>query len=423
LPANSDDRAVAIEVRGLSKSFRVATSQPDTLKERFVHPFRAAEFKELQVLRNISFDVRRGEFFGVVGRNGSGKSTLLKLLASIYGADRGRIRVAGTISPVIELGVGFHPEMSARDNVITNGLMLGLTPGEARKRFDAVIEFAELEDFVGLKLKNYSSGMRARLAFAIAIQVDPDVLLLDEVLAVGDPPFARRCHETFGELKEKRRSTVVVVSHSMPNIERYCDRAMMLEAGRIDCHGDPTVVGARYASLRAAHGAALPRRAPVQIVRMGAIDSDGKWTEETDPRIERPLVFRLILDADEPLESAKLQLWLTTIHGARVFTPPPIPLEGDAERLGNGEPVYVSVEIENRLAAGRYNVNALVTSGQGYFAGSSEVASSAFSVPHTGKTGAGLVLLKYDIRTRALKRRGKTDSGEPGADKAGASRP
>ncbi len=187
MPANRDDRAVAIEVRGLCKSFRVATGQPDTLKERFVHPFRATEYRELEVLRDISFDVHRGEFFGIVGRNGSGKSTLLKLLASIYRADRGRIRVAGTISPIIELGVGFHPEMSARDNVITNGLMLGLTPAEARRRFDAVIEFAELEDFVDMKLKNYSSGMRARLAFAIAIQIDPEILLLDEVLAVGRP--------------------------------------------------------------------------------------------------------------------------------------------------------------------------------------------------------------------------------------------
>jgi ABC-type polysaccharide/polyol phosphate transport system ATPase subunit len=404
LPAKRDDKALAIEVRGLCKTFRLATRRPDTLKERFVHPFRAAEYRNLEVLRNISFDVRRGEFFGVVGRNGSGKSTLLKLLASIYRPDRGRIRVAGTISPIIELGVGFHPEMSARDNVITNGLMLGLTPAEARRRFDAVIEFAELEDFVDLTLKNYSSGMRARLAFAIAIQVDPEVLLLDEVLAVGDPPFARRCHETFQDLKRRGKSTVVLVTHSVPNVERYCDRAMMLEAGRIDCHGDPSEVGARYTSLRAAPYAELRRRAPVRILRMDVLDK-GK-TETVEPG--KPLRLRLILDADRPLESARLRLWLTTNTGATIFAPPPIPLEGDAERLGTGERVHVGVTIENKLAAGQYSAHALVTSGEGFGTGSSEMVSSQFSVPTNGNREAGFMSLNYDIRARAVRTETKT---------------
>jgi ABC-type polysaccharide/polyol phosphate transport system ATPase subunit len=385
-------------VRGLSKTFRLATRQPDTLKERVVHPFRAAEFRDLEVLRDISFDVRRGEFFGVVGRNGSGKSTLLKLLASIYRADRGRIRVAGTISPIIELGVGFHPEMSARDNVITNGLMLGLTPAEARRRFDAVIEFAELEDFVDLKLKNYSSGMRARLAFSIAIQVDPEVLLLDEVLAVGDPPFARRCHETFQDLKRRGNSTVVLVTHSVPNVERYCDRAMMLEGGRIECIGDPREVGARYASLRAAPHAELRRRAPVRILRLDVLDKG--MTDTVKPG--EPLRLRLILDADEPLESARLRLWLTTSTGATIFAPPPTPLEGDAERLGTDARVHIAVTIENKLAAGQYHVHALVTSGEGFGAGSSEMVSSPFSVPTNGDRETGFMSLDYHVRARAV---------------------
>jgi energy-coupling factor transporter ATP-binding protein EcfA2 len=293
--------------------------------------------------------------------------------------------------------------MSARDNVITNGLMLGLTPAEAQRRFDAVIEFAELEDFVDMKLKNYSSGMRARLAFAIAIQVEPDVLLLDEVLAVGDPPFARRCQETFEELKKRRRSTVVFVSHSMPNIERHCDRAMMLEGGRIECQGDPIEVGSRYTSLQSAPRTGLRRPAPVKILRLGAVDSEGRWTDTVEPRVGKPLALRLILDADEPLESARLRLWLTTSKGDKVFAPPPILLEGDAERLGTGEQVYVSVRIENRLSAGRYNAHAVVTTGDGYFPGSSEIVSSAFHIAANGGAQAGLVSLGYDIETRAVR--------------------
>ena len=402
MAARGEDRDVAIDVRGLCKSFRIATRQPETLKERFVHPFKETEFRELEVLRNISFQVHRGEFFGVVGRNGSGKSTLLKLIASVYRADRGRIRVAGTISPIIELGVGFHPELSARENVITNGLMLGLTPAEARKRFDAVIEFAELEDFVDMKLKNYSSGMRARLAFAIAIQVEPDVLLLDEVLAVGDPPFAERCHETFEELKRRRRTTVVLVANSPFHIERHCDRAMMLEKGRIDCTGDPKEVGARYMSLRVAPYAELPRRAPVRILTIGPTDSDGHWTEQVEPSLGTPLVIRLLIDADEPLESPRLRLWLTSRTETRVFAPPPILLEGDAERLGTGEQVWVSVWIEHRLAAGRYSVHALVTSGEGLDAGSSEIASSTFFVSGIGLPETGEVSLNYVVESFAL---------------------
>lgn len=391
-------------MRGLHKSFQIANRQAESLKERFVHPFRAVDSRELQVLRDISFEVGRGEFFGVVGRNGSGKSTLLKLIASVYRVDRGRIRVAGTISPLIELGVGFHPEMAARDNVITNGLMLGLSPAEARRRFDAVIDFAELQDFTDMKLKNYSSGMRARLAFAIAIQVDPDVLLLDEVLAVGDPPFAERCHETFEELKRRGRTTVMLVTNAMPNIVRHCDRAMMLEGGRIELLGDPSEVGARYNSLKSAPHARMFGRAPVTIMKMGALDPEGNWTDTVAPRVGKSLRLRLILDADEPLEAARLRLWITSSSGTTVFAPPPIPLEGDAERLGRGEQVFVSVGIENRLEAGKYNAHAFVTSGEGFLPRTSEVVSSTFDVPANGKPDAGLVSLQYEVDTEAVGR-------------------
>src|SRR5918911_4009083 len=198
--AGPDRRYAAIEVRDLEKTFRIPKQQVHTLKERALHPFRGTTFDELRVLRGISFDVLEGEFFGIVGRNGSGKSTLLKCLAGIYRADAGEIRVAGRISPFIELGVGFNPDLTARDNVVINAVMMGLTPREARARFDEIIDFAELEEFVDLKLKNYSSGMQVRLAFAVMVQSGAEILLIDEVLAVGGAPFPQRRLDEFRPL-------------------------------------------------------------------------------------------------------------------------------------------------------------------------------------------------------------------------------
>ena len=179
-----------------------------------------------------------GEFFGIAGRNGSGKSTLLKCMAGIYQAD-GDIWVRGRLSTFIELGVGFNPDLAARDNVVMNGIMLGLTPREARKRFDSVIEFAELEEFKDLKLKNYSSGMHVRLAFSVAIQVDADILMIDEVLAVGDAAFQQKCFDVFNDLRE-RGSTIIFVTHDMGALQRFCDRALLLERGGRSTSARPT---------------------------------------------------------------------------------------------------------------------------------------------------------------------------------------
>src|SRR5215213_3631416 len=183
-PAGAE-RPVVIEARGVDKAFRIPEHRVDSLRERATHPFRRIAYREHRALRGISFDVRQGEFFGVVGRNGSGKSTLLKILSSIYQADAGRIRIGGRLAPFIELGVGFNPELTARENVALNGVMMGLGRREAARRLDSVLDFAGLREFVDLKLKNYSSGMTVRLAFAVMIQSDFDILLIDEVLAVG----------------------------------------------------------------------------------------------------------------------------------------------------------------------------------------------------------------------------------------------
>jgi ABC-type polysaccharide/polyol phosphate transport system ATPase subunit len=235
----------AVVVEGVSKKFEIPHEVSHTLKERALHPFRRSQKHILQALQEVSFSVEKGEFFGVVGRNGSGKSTLLKCMAGIYRADRGTIGIAGRLSTFIELGVGFNPDLEAEDNIILNGVMLGLTPREARRRAGAVIEFAGLEEFTELKLKNYSSGMLVRLAFSVMVQVDADVLLIDEVLAVGDAAFQQKCFDEFNRIRDEGR-TVLLVTHAMSAVERFCDRAMLLERGRVVDIGEPNRIANEY---------------------------------------------------------------------------------------------------------------------------------------------------------------------------------
>src|SRR5919109_353580 len=239
---------VLIEVRDVYKTFRVPKHRSDTFKERATHPFMRGEFRELRALRGVSFDVRRGEFFGIVGRNGSGKSTLLKILASIYRADRGRIRMAGRLAPFIELGVGFNPELTARENVALNGVMMGLSRREAERRLAAVLDFADLADFVDLKLKNYSSGMLVRLAFAVMVQADADIMLIDEVLAVGDASFAQKCMDVFQQKRDAGK-TLVLVTHDMATVQSFCDRGMLLHDGQQLYTGHPEEAVLRYFRL------------------------------------------------------------------------------------------------------------------------------------------------------------------------------
>jgi len=239
----------------VSKAFKLPHLQYHTLKERVLHPFSFREFDVLQAVDDVSFEVARGEFFGIVGRNGSGKSTLLKCLAGIYDIDHGELYVRGRLSPFIELGVGFNPDLTARDNVAINAIMLGLTRQQARERFDEIIAFAELEEFLDLRLKNYSSGMIVRLAFSIAIQVDAEILLIDEVLAVGDVAFQQKCFDEFYRLKAEGR-TVLFVTHSMGDVQRFCDRAMLLERGHVVDIGDPATIARRYNEIN--FGQVLP---------------------------------------------------------------------------------------------------------------------------------------------------------------------
>jgi ABC-type polysaccharide/polyol phosphate transport system ATPase subunit len=221
----------AIELRGISKTFHLPHQQRTTVKEYFLHPFSRSTYEVQRALDEISLSVARGEFFGIIGSNGSGKSTLLKIIAQIYRQDSGTVEVDGLLSPFIELGVGFNPELTARDNIRINSALLGLTRRELDERFDQIVEFSELERFIDQKLKNFSSGMQVRLAYSIAIQVDFDVLLLDEVLAVGDERFQEKCFATFDDIRASGK-TVVFVSHDLDAVGRFCDRTLYLRGGR-----------------------------------------------------------------------------------------------------------------------------------------------------------------------------------------------
>jgi ABC-type polysaccharide/polyol phosphate transport system ATPase subunit len=246
-PAIGSGRLPAVVARSVSKTFRVPEERTHTLKERALHPRRRTRHLTFRALNDISFAVQEGEFFGIAGRNGSGKSTLLKCLAGIYSAE-GDIWTRGRLSTLIELGVGFNADLAARDNIVMNGIMLGLSPREARKRYESVIEFAELEEFKDLKLKNYSSGMYIRLAFSVAIQVDADILLIDEVLAVGDAAFQQKCFDVFNSLRDQGK-TIVFVTHDMGSMQRFCHRALLLERGTQVHLGEPHEVADRYLEI------------------------------------------------------------------------------------------------------------------------------------------------------------------------------
>lgn len=241
----------AIEAVGLSKAFAIPHERRDTLKERFLHPFRKVDYDRNDALKDVTFSIERGEFFGVIGPNGSGKSTLLKILAGIYPFDAGSVSIHGRLSPFIELGVGFNDELSGRDNVRINGALMGLTLKEIDERFDEIVSFAGLERFIDQKVKNYSSGMRVRLAYSVAIQVEFDTLLLDEVLAVGDQDFQDKCFSTLAQIRESGK-TIVLVSHDLGTIELHCDRALLLHAGNVEALGPPAHVVDHYRRLAGA---------------------------------------------------------------------------------------------------------------------------------------------------------------------------
>jgi ABC-type polysaccharide/polyol phosphate transport system ATPase subunit len=355
-----------IRVEDVSKAFRIPEEQMHTLKERALHPLRRSGYNTFKALEKISFDVKEGEFFGIVGRNGSGKSTLLKCLAGIYSADRGRIWITGRMSPFIELGVGFNPDLAARDNVILNGIMLGLSPREARARYEHVIEFAELQDFQELKLKNYSSGMHVRLAFSVAIQVDADVLLIDEVLAVGDASFQQKCFDVFNRLREEGK-TIVLVTHDMGAVTRFCHRAVLLEHGDMVVEGDPEDVANHYLELNFNRDAPLPQAGGAKWTGSGDATIAEAWCETAEGA--QPSMF---IQGDTLRFSARVEFGVDVVDPAlsvafqneENVTVLVANTASEIERSGRfaaGEEAVFSVDFENVLGPGRYKVEATLS--------------------------------------------------------------
>lgn len=226
------DKDIAISVKNLSKTFKIPHEKVSSVRGAFVSIFKKKTYEEFKALDDVSFEVKKGEFFGIIGRNGSGKSTLLKILAGIYQSDKGRVEIDGRISPFLELGIGFNPELSGRDNVYLNATVLGLTKKQIDQKFDSIVAFSELERFIDQKLKNYSSGMQVRLAFSVSIHANREILLMDEVLAVGDEIFQKKCLEQFKKIKQSGK-TILFVSHDANAVQKYCDRAMLLRSGKI----------------------------------------------------------------------------------------------------------------------------------------------------------------------------------------------
>ena len=236
---------IAIYAKNISKQFFIPHEKINTLKGAFVNIFHKKFSDSFYALKDISFEIKKGEFFGIIGRNGSGKSTLLKILAGVYVPDTGQVHINGFISPFLELGIGFNPELSGRDNIYLNATVLGLSKKEIDKKFDSIVNFSELERFIDQKIKNYSSGMQVRLAFAVAIHANREILLMDEVLAVGDINFQRKCINEFEKYKEMGK-TIILVTHDIGTVQKYCDRAMLLQNGEIVKIGSAEEVGSEY---------------------------------------------------------------------------------------------------------------------------------------------------------------------------------
>jgi ABC-2 type transport system ATP-binding protein len=309
-----DKKDIALAVRHLSKDFVLPHERKNTLKEWVVH-FHKPTYEKLHALHDIDFEVERGEFFGIVGRNGSGKSTLLKIIGGIYQPTKGAVVLNGTLTPFIELGIGFNPELTGRENIFLNGAILGLTRKEIQQKYDEVVSFAELENFMDQKLKNYSSGMQVRLAFAIAIQAHNDILLIDEVLAVGDAAFQRKCYAVFKDIKKTGR-TVVFVTHDMGAVQEYCDRAMMIEDSKMISIGDPREVALHYTMANSqdlSSGVATSARPENPVIRLDSIrlHSHEDWGYI---KIDQDVLIDIDFTVREPTE-VQFNLFLTKLDG------------------------------------------------------------------------------------------------------------
>jgi lipopolysaccharide transport system ATP-binding protein len=359
------DKDIAIKVEHLSKTFRIPHEKVSSVRGAVVSAFKTGGYEEFKALDDVSFEVKKGEFFGIIGRNGSGKSTLLKILAGIYHPDHGKVHVNGMISPFLELGIGFNPELSGRDNIYLNATVLGLTKKQIDEKFDAIVAFSELERFIDQKLKNYSSGMQVRLAFAVSIHANRDILLMDEVLAVGDSNFQAKCLAEFVKYKEMGK-TVVLVSHDISTVQRYCDRVMLLRNGKIQQVGDSRTVITEYLKNnisdeieRSNHSVSLNNDRnylsgkSVNITKVDFLDAEGM--QKSIFKSGEDIVMRIYYDAKVRITKP--------VFGIAIYTSDGIHLSGPNTKTSGfsidaieGESFITFILEKNRLFSGGYFV-------------------------------------------------------------------
>ena len=301
------DKQIAVKVDHVSKYFKLPTEATNSLRTAMVNRFKGIKgYKEQHVLNDISFEVEKGDFFGILGRNGSGKSTLLKIISEIYVPEKGSVTIDGKLVSFIELGVGFNPELTGRENVYMNGAMLGFSTAEINAMYDDIVDFAELHEFMNQKLKNYSSGMQVRLAFSVAIKAQGDILILDEVLAVGDEAFQRKCNDYFQERKKSGKTTILV-THDMGAVKKYCNKAVLIENGLVKAIGSPENVANQYS---------FDNTAPLQHVEEATGDGQASSDEQVlvenfqlqllssnKLRPQDPIQFQIDFDVREDIQT------------------------------------------------------------------------------------------------------------------------
>lgn len=351
------DDKTAIKVDHVSKVFKLPHEKTNSIKSAVIGFYkRKQSFERQEVLKDVSFEIKQGEFFGIVGRNGSGKSTLLKMIAGIYTPSAGSLRVEGKLTPFIELGVGFNPELTGRENVYLNGALLGFNRKEMEEMYDDIVNFAELHRFMDQKLKNYSSGMQVRLAFSIAIRAESDILVLDEVLAVGDAAFQRKCYDYFMSLKKNKR-TVVLVTHDMGAVRQYCDRAVMIEKGEVVTSGKPEKVAQAYQKL-------FTEEIDEEHDKRPKAAAENRWGEggltAGSPNIsvsEEVVTIATEYRASKDLPPPIYGFTIYSPNGTNIAEYNTLRARKKTDQVKSGELVRIEWQVPNIFAAGKYTVS------------------------------------------------------------------
>lgn len=355
------EKQIAISIQDVSKDFKLPHERVSSVKSLFVNPLQSKKNRKTETqhaLRNVSFDVYEGEFFGIVGRNGSGKSTLLKMIAGIYRPTNGRAWVRGKLVPFIELGVGFNPELTGRDNVYLNGALMGFSRKEIDAMYDDIVSFAELDEFMDQKLKNYSSGMQVRLAFSMATRSKADILLIDEVLAVGDADFQRKCFQYFRGLK-KSKTTVVFVSHDMDAIREYCDRCVMIDKSEIIYQGSPEIASEKYTQLFNERPAENKDQIEKRAERWG--DGAARITQISTQIDAQKLIVKMEVEFRKKMENPIIGFQIKNSVGMTLCGTNSRVLQKKLAKYEKGELLRLTFSMPNVLGEDTFSVDAAVT--------------------------------------------------------------